>query len=436
MPTIPRMLLRLSLVLILAALAVTPGTGAAPAVRPEDAGMSSARLQRVHELVERHVDAGSFSGAVTLVARGGRVVHFEAQGLMDLASKTPMARDAIFRIMSMTKPIVGAAVLMLVEEGKIRLTDPVSKFIPELKGLQVAVSQPGPAAPSPQAAGAAAEPRVSTVPAAREITIRDLLTHTSGLVSGPISAQENAKVALKGKETLAEYVPRLASVPLEFQPGTRWAYSAQAGFDVLVRVVEVASGQRADRFFRERLFEPLGMKDTFFYAPEPTTRLAALYRRTPAGLEPQANPAFMNGAYFSGGGGLMSTAEDYFRFAQMLLDGGELNGRRLLAPRTVELMRSPFVKDTLPGRPPGEGFGLSVRVITDPASRNTFLSEGTFGWSGAFGTHFWVDPRERVVGILMAQTANQEIRPAFEDAVMQAIIEPLAPATLGRAQTN
>jgi CubicO group peptidase (beta-lactamase class C family) len=435
MPTIPRMLRRLSLVLILAALAVTPGAGAAPAARPEDVGMSSARLQRVHELVERHLDARSFSGAVTLVARGGRVVHFEAQGLMDLASKTPMARDAIFRIMSMTKPIVGAAVLLLVEEGKIRLTDPVSKFIPELKGLKVAVAQPGPAAPSPQA-GATAERRFSTVPAEREITIRDLLTHTSGLVSGPISAQENAKVALKGKETLADYVPRLASVPLEFQPGTRWAYSAQAGFDVLVRIVEVASGQRADRFFRERLFEPLGMRDTFFYAPEPTPRLATLYRRTPAGLEPQANPAFMNGAYFSGGGGLMSTAEDYFQFAQMLLDGGELNGRRLLAPRTVELMRSPFVKDTLPGRPPGEGFGLSVRVITDPASRNTFLSEGSFGWSGAFGTHFWVDPRERVVGILMAQTANQEIRLAFEDAVMQAIVGPLAPPAPGRAQTN
>jgi CubicO group peptidase (beta-lactamase class C family) len=260
------------------------------------------------------------------------------------------------------------------------------------------------------------------------------LTHTSGLVSGTFSQREAAKVALKGGESLADYLPRLAATPLEFQPGTRWAYSAQAGFDTLLRIVEVASGIAADQFLRQRLFEPLGMKDTFFYPAEGNPRLVTLYRRTAKGLEKQPNPNFMNGSYFSGGGGLMSTAEDYWQFAQMLLNGGQLQlrGRRLLGVRTVELMRSLFVKDTLPGRTPGEGYGLSVRVVSNPAIRGSLLSEGTFGWSGAYGTHFWIDPREKIVGVLMAQTANQEIRPDLENAVMQAIVEPLPTSAVGR----
>ena len=206
--------------------------------------------------------------------------------------------------------------------------------------------------------------------------MKDLLTHTSGLVSGTFSNREAAKVGLKGKETLADYLPRLGGVPLEFQPGTRWAYSAQAGFDTLLRIVEIASGQPADQFLKQRLFDPLGMKDTYFYPAEGNPRLVTLYRKTATALEKQNIPNFMNGAYFSGGGGLMSTAEDYLQFAQMLLNGGQLNGRRLLAPRTVEVMRSAFVPDTLPGRAAGEGYGLSVRVVTNPVARNTFLSRG------------------------------------------------------------
>jgi CubicO group peptidase (beta-lactamase class C family) len=419
------------LLLLLFAALVWPTAAAGPAARPEDVGMSSDRLHRIHELVQRHIDARSFSGAVTLVARNGRVAHLEAQGVMDIESKKPMAANGIFRIMSMTKPVVGAAILMLVEEGKVRITDPVSRFIPEYKNLKVAVAQQGQGGPA--GAGAAPEPRFYPVPADREITVKDLLTHTSGLVSGPFSSRENAKVALKGKESLADYLPRLGGVPLEFQPGTRWAYSAQAGFDTLLRIVEIASGLPADQFLKQRLFEPLGMKDTFFYPAEGNPRLVTLYRRTANGLEKQSNPNFMNGAYFSGGGGLMSTAEDYLQFAQMLLNGGQLNGKRLLAPRTVEMMRSAFIPDTLPGRLPGEGYGLSVRVITNPVARNTFLSAGTFGWSGAYGTHVWIDPKEKVVGILMAQTANQEIRPDLENTVMQAILEP---ATDNRDRTN
>jgi len=358
---------------------------------------------------------------VTLVARYGKVAHLQAHGVMDLESKKPMATDGLFRIMSMTKPVVGVSILMLMEEGKVRLTDPVSKFIPELKGLKVAVAQPaqgGAAAP-----GAPAAPRFYTVPADHEITIRELLTHTSGLVSGPMSSGANRAVALKGKESLADYLPRLAQTPLEFQPGTRWAYSAQAGFDVLTRIVEIASGQPADRFIKARIFDPLGMKDTFFYPAEGNPRMVTLYQRTPEGtLRRQTNPGFMNGVYFSGGGGLFSTAEDYFQFAQMLLNGGQLNGKRLLGERTVALMRSVYAPDTLPGRPAGEGYGLSVRVVNSAVNRNTFLSDGSFGWSGAFGTHFWIDPQEKIVGVVMTQTPNNEFRNDYENAVMQAIV--------------
>lgn len=413
-----------------AIVAALPLWGASPTAKPEEVGLSSDRLQRVNALIKRHVDAKTFSGAVTLVARHGRVAHLQAHGLMDIEAKRPMQADAVFRIMSMTKPIVGAAILMMMEEGKVRLTDPASKFVPELKALKVAVAQPGPAAPAAPGAPAPA-PRFYTVPADHEITVRELLTHTSGLVSGTVSNAENRTVALKGNETLADYLPRLANVPLEFQPGTRWAYSAQAGFDLLARIVEVTSGQPLDQFVKQRLFDPLGMTDTFFYPAEGHPRLATLYSRAQDGsLRKQNNPNFMNGAYFSGGGGLMSTAEDYVRFATMLLNGGQLNGKRLLSPRSVEMMRSVFAPDTLPGRPAGEAYGLSVRVVSNPTARNTYLSQGSFGWSGAFGTHFWIDPKEKVVGILMSQTSNQEVRIDFENAVMQAIVEP-APAATG-----
>ena len=320
------------------------------AAKPEDVGISSQRLQRIHDLIQRNIDAGSFSGAVTLVSRNGKVAHLEAQGLMDIETKKPMAKDAMFRIMSMTKPVVGSAVLMMVEEGKIRLTDPISKFIPEFKDIKVGVLSPNqpPAAPAGQRGAA---PRFYAVPADREITIKDLITHTSGLVSGTISNSENAKVALKGKESNADYIPRLGQVPLEFQPGSRWAYSAQAGFDTLVRVVEIASGQKFDQFARQRIFDPLGMKDTFFYPAESyNPRIATLYSRRDNTLQKQNNPGFMNGVFFSGGGGLFTTAEDYLQFGLMLLNGGQLNGKRLLSPRTVELMRSVFIPDTLPGR--------------------------------------------------------------------------------------
>ena len=399
--------------------------GTVPTAKPEEVGLSRVRLQRIHDLIQRYMDGGNFTGAVTLVARRGRIAHFEAQGLMDLESKKPMTRDAIFRIMSMTKPVVGVSIMLLIEEGKIRLSDPVSKFIPQLKGLEVAVLLPEPppsffAPPAPPSS----EPRFYKVPADREITIRDLLTHTSGLVSGTISNRENAKVVLKKGETLADYIPRLAGVPLEFQPGTKWAYSAQARMNMLARVVEIVSGQDFDQFTRQRIFEPLGMKDTFFKIPDgAASRIVTLYGKTPKGFQKQNDLDFMNSPYFSGGGGLYSTAEDYLQFGQMLADGGRLNGKQLLSPRMVEMMSSVFVLDTLPGRSPGEGFGLSMRVIGNSTAAATALSNGCFGWSGAFGTHFWVDPKEKVVAILMTQTMGFEITLDYETAVMQAIVD-------------
>ena len=407
--------------------------GAAPVTRPEDSGVSAERLKRIGELVQRHIAAGSFSGAVTLVSRNGHVVQNEAYGLMDLETKKPMAKDGIFAIMSMTKPIIGTSILMMMEEGKVHLQDPISKFVPEWKNMTVGVPMPaapgrgGAPAAAPAAGRGAEPPQFYTVPAEREVTVRDLLTHTSGVVSGTISNYANRAVAAGPRETLADYVPRVGKVPLEFQPGTRWAYSAATGFDVLSRVVEIASGMPIDKFVKQRIFDPLGMKDTTYVPPTGSARLVKLYTRTPEGLKPAQYPGFVNGVYFSGGGGLFSTADDYSQFAMMLVNGGELNGKRLLSPRLVELMGSVFAPDTLPGRPKGESYGLSVRVVNDPVARNSFLTEGSFGWSGAYGTHFWVDRKEKLIAIVMTQTSNQEFLRDFENMVMQSLVGPAQP---------
>ena len=411
-------------VLFVALLALPLAAASIQSAKPEDVGLSSERLQRIHETVQRHIDAHDIAGAVTLVARKGRVAHFEAQGLMDLDSKKPMTKDDLFWIASMSKPITGTAILMLMEEGKVRLTDPVSKFIPEFRGLKVAVVEErngrGGAAPG--------EPQFYTVPATREITIRDLLTHTSGLVSGgPASRVESEKIARKPGETLAEYIPRLGAVPLDFQPGTRWSYSPSAGFDTLGRIVEIVSGQTFDQFLRQRIFEPLGMKETFFHPSDNyLPRVAVTYRRADNSLEKVDMQARLNNTtYFYGAGGLMTDAEDYLQFGQMLMNGGQWNGKRLLGTKTVELMSSVHAPDTLPGRRKGLSFGLSVQVVSDPIAAGYRVSEGSFGWDGAFGTHFWVDPKEKVVGILMIQTnnPNRELDRDFENAVMQAMVE-------------
>ena len=391
-------------------------------VKPEEVGLSTERLTRITDMVKRHIVAGEISGGVTLVARQGKIAHFEATGATDIESKKPMSKDAVFRIASMTKPVVGVAVMMMMEEGKLRITDPVSKYIPSFNDLTVAVEEARRGAQN-----ASGPPKYYAVPAAREITIRDLLTHVSGLGSGPMSSASigGAEIARKPTDGLSDYVPRLGRSVLEFQPGTRWTYSPGAGFDTLGRIVEITSAQPLDTFLRQRVFEPLGMKDvTFSPTPALEPRLVTAYLFDPGGrARKDSNPNRMqSNVYFSGGGGLVATAEDYAKFAQMLLNGGELNGRRLLSPRTVAYMASVHAPDTLPGRTSGEGYGLSVRVVNNAAASGARVSDGSFGWSGAFGTHFWVDPTESLIAIMMIQTPARDMRPEFENAVMQAII--------------
>ena len=395
-----------------------------PSAKPEAVGMSTERLHHVHEVVQRYIDAASISGAVTLVARDRRVVHFEAHGLRDIESQAPMTKDAIFRIASMTKLVTGVAVSMMADEGKIRLGDPLSRFIPEFKQMKVATPQPVDLA------------QVDSVPASREITIRDLLTHTAGLltVSG-LGLQSPRPWPLAPTDTLRSYIPRLASVPLDFQPGTRWSYSPLAAGDVLGRVVEIASGQNYDQFLKMRVFDPLGMTDTFFYLPEDRrSRLVGLYDATPNGLRPRPERvSTFSGAFFGGGAGLQSTAEDYLRFAQMLANDGIHNGQRLLSEKTVRLMTSNQIGDLMSKNAErradgrlglGMGQGLLVGTVEDPIAAGLSVSAGSFGLGGTFGTQVWIDPKEKLVMILMIQSApaNNSLRRDFENAVMQSII--------------
>jgi CubicO group peptidase (beta-lactamase class C family) len=309
---------------------------------------------------------------------------------------------------------------MLVEDGKVRLEDPVSKYLPSFHNFQVAV-------PKARSAGAGAgAPGYYTVPAEREITVLDLLTHTSGVMSGPNGNAGGNASFNKRHELGLKWVDNLGNESaLEFQPGTRWAYSPVAGLDICNRIVEIVSGQSFNDYVQARIFTPLGMKETFYW---PTTaqreRLVTEYTLSQGKLAAAPDPDSMSGEkYFSGGGGLMSTAESYARFAMMLANGGELNGVRILSPAMVRLMGSQIIPDTLPGRRPGEGYGLGVRHVSDRAARRTLISNDSFGWSGFYGTHFWVDPSKKLVGILMFQTAGLNRTDDFETAVMQAMTE-------------
>ena len=416
-----------SFALLLAALGLsvaTVSTASSTGVKPEDVGLSSERLQRISQMIARRIAAGEIAGAVTIVARKGKVAHLSAQGVMDLESKQPMtpASHVPHRVD---------------DQARRRRRDH-----DDGRGGQAAPERPGVALHSRvprhegrrRAAAAARprrrprkrrpEPQFYTVPAQREITIKDLLTHVSGLGSGPMGNSGIEKVARKDGEKLSDYIPRLGTTALEFQPGSRWTYSPGAGFETLGRIVEIASGLPLDQFFRTRIFDPLGMKDiTFWPIDAQWKRVATVYARTPSGLTKtvQANDTLSRNVYFRGSGGLFSTAADYVPLGMMLANGGELNGKRLLSRKTVEMMSAAHVPDTLPGRPAGEGYGLSVRVVTNHAARGTMLSDGTFGWTGAQGTHFFVDPKEQLVGVLMVQTTIQEMQREFEDLVAQSV---------------
>ncbi len=399
-------------------LVLSPAYSAALTVdRPETVGLSSDRLARIHATMQRYIDRHEIAGAVTLVARHGHIAWFDSQGTIDLQSKKPMPKDAMFRIASMTKPLTSVAAMMLYEQGYFQLNDPVSKWIPEFKHMQVAVST-----------GAS----FKTVPAEREITIRHLLTHTSGLSSpyvspGFVVSEYNRLVASRTPdETVGDFTKKLAKLPLEFQPGSAWAYGPST--DVLGYLVEVISGMPLDRFFEEKIYKPLGMTDTYFYPlDEKKSRMATIYTPAkPSGIEAVSMPA-RGTKFFSGAGGLVSTAADYSRFCQMLLSGGQLDGNRLLSRKSIELMTSNHIgKLKLWDNLAGYRFGLGFRVLTDLGEAANLGSPGSYGWGGAFGTLFWVDPKEDMFGILMIQLRPYDhvnIRQDFQTMATQAIVE-------------
>ena len=394
-----------------------------PSARPEQVGLSTERLGQLGQVLRQEIAKGKIPGAVALVARKGRIAYHEAFGARDPATRAPMTRDAIFRIYSMTKPVTSVAIMMLQEEGRLVLNDPVSKFLPQLTKLQVAVEKKD----------ASGQPTLELVPAQREITIHDLLRHTSGFTYGGRTTNLTVKEAYarEGVDardlTNAELVDRLAKVPLAHQPGTAWEYSRSV--DVLGRVVEVISGKSLGGFFADRILRPLGMKDSGFSVPQAQQgRLAQAFPIDPAtGDKIALIDVTTPPRYESGGGGAVSTTDDYVRFAQALLNGGRLDRARLLGRTTVAFMASDRlgpISATI--RRPGYTFGLGFQVRKDVGLDGQSGSIGEYGWAGAGGTYFWVDPKEQVVAILMTQAPGPSrvyYRQLFKELVQQAIVD-------------
>ena len=420
-------MLRLKLALFIFGLIVLPlavhgQTSTLPVVgqhvtaSPESVGISTERLDLMDARLQQFVDENKMAGVITFVARKGEIVHFNPYGLRDQEANAPMSHDTIFRIYSMTKPITVVAALMLLEEGHFLLNEPVARYIPEFEDLMVY--------------DASAEDGSKRGQQKRPMSIRDLMRHTSGLSYGlfsqtAVDTMYRQMNVLDMSGTLKDMVTKLGQIPLLHQPGETWHYGLST--DVLGYLVEVVSGQPLDVFFKERIFEPLGMVDTGFYVPaEKIDRFAANYRLTQAGnLLVQDAPATSNyvkkPTFFSGGGGLVSTPADYFRFTQMLLNGGELNGSRLLGRKTVELMTSNHLDGEYR---PGYGFGLGVRVCTDVARTQTPGSVGEHGWAGLANTYYFVDPKEALIGVLWAQFFGAlPIRDLFKSGVYQAVVD-------------
>ena len=358
-----------------------------PMAVPEEVGVSAERLERIRPVMQDYVDKGNLPGFLTVVARRGKIVHFETIGMRDVENKKPIEPDTIFRIYSMSKPITSVAVMMLYEEGKFQLTTPVSKFIREFENMKVYN-----------------EDQTEISEAKEEVTIKHLLMHTAGLTYGwgdkPVDERYKELKIFEDGSGLADMVKKLGDIPLVHEPGERWTYGVST--DVLGYFVEVVSGMPFEAFLQTRLFGPLGMVDTAFSVPpEKRDRFAALYSPTKDdGLERVGKAALSNDDFTffpSGGGGLVSTAADYMRFSQMLLNGGELDGVRILGKKTVELMRYPHHDDW---------FGLGFAVVTDKEPPDILESMGSFSWGGAAATTFWIDPQEKLIGLLMTQLFN------------------------------
>jgi CubicO group peptidase (beta-lactamase class C family) len=396
-----------------------------PMAKAEDVGMSSERLMRIKAGMQKYVDRREVAGVVTMIARHGKVVHLEAVGNRDAETKAPMTADTIFRIASMTKPIVSVAAMMLYEEGHFQLSDPISKWIPEFQSMRIAEVQ-----------GAGANYR--TVNATNPITIRHLLTQTSGLATGDgVLAGEYQKIAPRTvpNDTVGNFVQRLAKLPLSFEPGTKWEYG-QYGIatNVIGRLVEIISGKTLDEFLSERILRPLKMNDTYFYLPEAKlSRLAASYQpdanfKIQLVEAPTRESIFVREphTFFAGNGGLVSTAADYVRFHQLMLNGGELDGVRLLGRKTVELMTSNHTGNLNNSAGPGYGFGLGYAVLRDIGESGIPGSVGLYRWGGAYGTTFFVDPVEDMIAIMMVQLrpyTHSNIRRDFQVLAYQAIVD-------------
>jgi CubicO group peptidase (beta-lactamase class C family) len=392
----------------------------------EEVGMSTQRLERINAAMQRHIEAGTIQGAVTAVARRGKLVHFETHGLMSVANNRAMQDDSLFIMMSSTKPVLGVAAMMLVEEGLIRPTDPVSKWFPEFAEMEVAVLAPVDEDISPVRVNPFDVPAHRLVPAAREITIHDILTHTSGLASSGLgSAISAASIGgIDNRDSLAKNVPEYGNVVLDFQPGSRWAYSPATALDVIARIIEIESGISFDEFVKQRIFEPLGMNDTFWNVPEEyQDRLIDIVGADTAPPRVAMLYDTSHSSYFSASYGLKSTAGDYLRFEQMLVNGGELFGNRLLSPRTVRLMSSNQTKDLFSNNVEGQGFGYTVATSENPIVAKQRRSQGAFGWGGALGTRSWSDPEEELTAVIMIQQPVPQVQRDFENAVQQAIMD-------------
>lgn len=374
-------------------------------VAPNGTGLATDRLERITATMNEHVAKGHIAGAIGLIARRGKIGYFETYGFQDKEAAVPMRKDTIFRMYSMTKPITGVAVMILYEEGRFFLNDPVSKYLPELGNMKVAVVE--------------TDPRTGkktryTMPAQREITILDLLRHTSGIdYGGPEDVDGKRIYERLGTnnvdQTIGEMVKKIGQAPLVHQPGTMWEYGLS--MDVLARLVEVVSGQPYDKFLEQRIFKPLGMNDTGYTAPpEKANRFSKLYApgegwTIKLNTTPAQNSYLKPAVNFGGGSQSVSTAADYLRFCQMLLNGGELDGVRILSRKTVELMTSDHLGEMPRGAllPPGYGFGFTMAVSHGAGKTGVSGSEGEYFWGGAAGTRFWIDPKEQMIGIFMIQ---------------------------------
>ena len=414
---------------LVAALAQTGLAQGLPRATPESVGISPQRLARLDSVMQSYASEGRIAGMVTLIARRGQIAHLKGYGTLDIATRTPMAPDAIFRIASQSKALTSVAAMMLVEEGRLTLSDPVSRYIPGFARTTVAIAE-----------GEGPSRTVREVPAERHITVRDLLTHTSGMSYGyGPAAQRYQALDLQGwyfadeDEPIATTLEPLPTLPFDAQPGSRYVYGYST--DVLGVVVERASGMSLDEFFRRRILEPLRMTGTHFYLPAAkSSRLAAVHAATENGRVERAGPegntgqgAYVTGPRksFSGGAGLLSTATDYASFLQMLLNGGELNGARILSPAAVRLMTTDHIGSLYVQ--PGLGFGLGFEVLEDPGAAGRMGSPGAFGWGGAYFSTYWVDPQEELVAVFLAQlipARGLDLHQKFRNLVYQAIVEP------------